>query len=77
MSLTRQELKSEAMKLAPADREALAEELLLSIDNTSREAIDAAWLAEVHRRDEAFEAGKAVATPVADVIARLQRKAQA
>jgi putative addiction module component (TIGR02574 family) len=77
MSLTRQELKSEAMKLAPEDREALAEELLLSIDNTSREAIDAAWLAEVHRRDEAFEAGKSAASPVADVVARLQHKARA
>lgn len=46
-----------AFELDPSDRESLAEELLLSIGNADRDAIDAAWLAEAHRRDAAFAKG--------------------
>ena len=77
MSLTRQELKISAMKLAPAEREALAEELLLSIDETDRDVIDAAWLLETRRRDAAFQAGTTSAKSVDDVVGRLQGKSRA
>jgi putative addiction module component (TIGR02574 family) len=75
MSFTKDQLKTEAMKLKPAEREALAEELLQSIDATDADAIDAAWLAEVERRDAEFQTGKAVGIPVEDVLARLRAKA--
>ena len=58
MTLTKEQLKSAALQLDPAEREALAEELLLSIDGADREEIDAAWLAEARRRDADFRAGK-------------------
>jgi len=65
------------MKLHPAEREALAEELLLSIDGESREEIDAAWLAEAHRREEALQAGATTVKSVDEVIARLKNKGRA
>ena len=60
---------------APAEREELAEELLLSIDGAQREEIDAAWLAESRRRDVAFVAGETSANPAHEVIDRLVKKA--
>jgi putative addiction module component (TIGR02574 family) len=74
MAMTRQQIKSAALKLAPSEREALAEELLLSIADSERKAIDAEWLAEVHRRDEAFKRGKTGAKPVEMVIERLKSR---
>jgi putative addiction module component (TIGR02574 family) len=76
MTLTRDQIKSAALKLAPAEREALAEELLLSIDDTDRQSIDAAWLAEAHRRDADFLAGNTGAKPVDEVIDHLLGKAR-
>ncbi len=71
MSLTKEQIKSAALELAPAEREALAEELLLSVTELERDAVDAAWLAEAKRRDAAFRRGETGAKPVEDVIARL------
>jgi putative addiction module component (TIGR02574 family) len=76
MSLTRAQLKSEAMKLDAIERETLAEELLLSIDDVGRAEIDAAWLDEVRNRASAFQSGTVTAKPVDDVIARLKAKTQ-
>jgi len=73
--LTVEQIKSAALRLEPADREALAEELLLSIQSTDREEIDTAWLTEVRQRDAAFCAGTTAAKPVNEVIDRLKKKA--
>jgi len=74
MMLTREQIKSAALQLAPADREALAEELLLSIGESDRQAIEAAWVAEAHRRDADFRAGRTGAKPAGQVIDRLLTK---
>jgi len=74
MTMTKDQVKSAALQLDPSEREALAEELLLSIDGTERSAIDAAWLDEARRRDEAFRSGRTSAKSVDDVIARLTNK---
>jgi putative addiction module component (TIGR02574 family) len=75
MTVTRDEIKSAALQLTPSEREALAEELLLSIGDADRQAIDSAWLAEIHRREAAFLAGKTGAKPADQVIDRLKAKA--
>jgi putative addiction module component (TIGR02574 family) len=77
MTLTKEQIKTAALQLAPAEREALAEELLLSIGETDRQAIDSAWLAEAHRRDADFRAGRTGAKPADQVIDRLLGKARA
>lgn len=68
------QIMTQAMKLDPCDRETLAEELLLSIQESDRAQIDAAWLSEAHRRDAAFCAGQTSAKPVDAVIQRLLNK---
>jgi putative addiction module component (TIGR02574 family) len=70
--MTRQELTREALKLPPEEREAFAQELLLSIDDAACDAIDAAWLEEAHRRGAAHAAGKVPAKGIDEVILRLQ-----
>lgn len=55
--MTREQIRSAAMELDPAEREVLAEELLLSLPDADRDAVDAAWLAEARRRDAAFALG--------------------
>jgi putative addiction module component (TIGR02574 family) len=74
MSLTKEQIRSAALELDPAEREALAEELLLSIDSAQRDAIDAAWIAEVRRRDERYRTGNSAAKPVDEVISRLRAR---
>jgi hypothetical protein len=71
MSLTKEQIKTAALELGPAEREALAEELLLSVTEAEREAVDAAWLAEAKRRDAAYIRGEVGGKRVEDVIARL------
>jgi hypothetical protein len=75
MTLTKSQIKAAALELDPAEREALAEELLLSLSDGEREAIDAAWLVEARRRDADFAAGSVAAKPVDEVIDRLTRRA--
>jgi len=76
MLMTKDQVKSAAMQLDPGDREALAEELLLSIDQQQSNELDAAWLAEVQRRDALFLAGGNAPKSVDEVIDRLLSKAR-
>jgi hypothetical protein len=76
MSLTKQQIKDAALQLDPTEREALAEELLMSISEADGKSIDAAWLEEVKRRDAVFISGRGAAKPVDDVIIRLRDSAQ-
>ena len=75
MPLTKDQIKDEALRLAPAEREALADELLLSIGDQERDEIDEAWLALARTREQAFQQGDAIAKPVVEVLERLRRKA--
>jgi putative addiction module component (TIGR02574 family) len=73
--MTREQIKAAALELDPVEREVLAEELLLSIDEKQREAIDEAWLIEARRRDAEFRDGKIGAQPVEEVVERIARRA--
>jgi hypothetical protein len=75
MTLTKEQIRTAAMELDAVEREALAEELLLSISGEDRASVDAAWLAEVQRRDNAFRSRQTPAKPVDEVIDRLMKKA--
>jgi hypothetical protein len=72
MALTKQQIKAAALQLNPIEREALAEELLMSISDADSRSIDAAWLEEVKRRDASFVQTRGTAKAVDDVIARLR-----
>lgn len=76
MPMTKDQLLAEAMALDPAEREALAEELLRTIDGDQAD-IDAAWLEECRRRMEAVDRGEIGTVPVdqvmRDLFERLKR----
>lgn len=72
--MTRQEILSQALTLDPDEREALAEELLLSLPPSERDAIDAAWAEEIERRIESLEKGESKTVPLEDVLRRLEGK---
>jgi putative addiction module component (TIGR02574 family) len=74
MSPTATKLLAEVLKLDPSEREALAEEALRSLSPFDQQSIDAAWLAEVLRRDSALKSGMITAAPLADVVARFAAK---
>lgn len=76
MPMTREQIFAEAMSLDPRDRQELADDLLVSLSDAEREAIDAAWLAEARRREEAFARGEMSTSPVDEVIARIQTKSR-
>jgi putative addiction module component (TIGR02574 family) len=72
MSRSVAELKHEALDLEQHERAELVEALLSSLDRT--EEIDRAWRVEVHRRYEAFRAGKIRALEHDEVVARFQAR---
>lgn len=70
--MTKDQVRAEALALDPKERETLAEELWLSlIDDSDRDEIDAAWLAEVRRREETAQRDRTLGLPVDEVIARV------
>jgi Putative addiction module component len=75
--MTLKQIKQAALELEPAQREALAEELMLSVSESERDAIDAAWLAEAHKRDASYASGKTRGKPVTEVIDRHRRRTRA
>ena len=68
MSSQLEMLEAQALKLSPEERMKLADRLIASVfeDND----IEEAWTAEVERRIEEIEGGRAQTVPAADAIAR-------
>ncbi len=74
MAMTKDELLAEAMALEPQEREEVADALLTSLIGANHAEIDAAWLAESHRRDEAYKRGEVGASTVDEVIDRVRSR---
>ena len=71
MPMTREQILNEAMALEPHEREALAEQLLQTV-NGDRAAIDAAWVDECRLRMEAVDRGELPVVPGDDVMRNLR-----
>lgn len=65
---------TEALKLDPEDRIEVAQQLLASLDNLSEGEIEALWLAEAERRDEALDKGELKSIPAEEVFANLRSR---
>lgn len=65
-----EELRTEALKLAPESRAHLARELLASLDVMSDAEIESLWVNEAIRRDDELNEGTARAYPAEEVLAR-------
>jgi putative addiction module component (TIGR02574 family) len=53
-----QTLEKEALRLSAEDRAALAQRLLLSLDDLPPGELDEAWLSEAHRRARQLDRGE-------------------
>jgi putative addiction module component (TIGR02574 family) len=73
MALTLNEIEAEAMKLSEEERARLFSSLLLSFEESSRDAeIAQAWAEEAARRDEAMESGEEPGIPAEEVFRKLR-----
>jgi len=73
MSSQLETVQAQALQLSPEERAQLADRLLASLFE-DREVEDA-WAAEVERRIEEIESGRARLVPAADAIARARAHA--
>jgi len=64
--MTTEQIEQELMKLPVADRARLAERLISSLDADSE--VEAAWIAEVRRRDEEMQSGAVETIPLEDAL---------
>jgi len=71
MTMSTEQLRKDALALPPAERAALAEELLSSLDRPDPR-IDALWAQEAEDRLAAFEASEMDAVPAEDVFKELE-----
>ena len=72
--MTIDELKAEALRLAPESRADLARELLASLDSLSDSEIERLWLDEADRRLAQLDRGAASADPSDVVLARVRAR---
>ena len=68
MSIQLEIVEAQALKLSPEERGQLADRLITSLFEDHE--IEDAWAAEVERRIEEIESGRAKLIPAADSIAR-------
>jgi putative addiction module component (TIGR02574 family) len=65
--MDKKELIAEAVKLSPAERFAVIDELLHSLDRQDPD-LDRIWIEEAERRLQAYREGKVKGIPVSDVV---------
>ena len=64
--MTTEQVEQELLKLPLAERARLAERLIASLDEDAE--IEAAWIAEVRRRDEEMVSGAVEGIPLEDAL---------
>ncbi|MGD2047495.1 MAG: addiction module protein [Gemmatimonadota bacterium] len=70
--MTTDQIEQELLKLPAADRARLAERLIASLDEDAE--VEAAWIAEVRRRDEELRSGAVHGIPVEDALATIRTR---
>lgn len=71
MTAITEKIIKDALELPPVDRAELIERLFQSFDVSRDARIDAAWATEFESRMDAYKDGKIGASPVEDVMARI------
>ena len=74
MSMTREEILAEALKLPAEEQEQLADAVWRVAHGSKPEEIEAEWAAEITRRLDAIERGESSSKLSDDVVARLRNK---
>jgi alpha-beta hydrolase superfamily lysophospholipase len=76
--MSREELLAQLLRLPREDRAHLAQELLVSLEETDDDAVAAAWATELERRSREMAEGAVEAvewsTARSDILAELERR---
>jgi putative addiction module component (TIGR02574 family) len=70
--MTTDQIEQELLKLPAADRARLAERLIASLDEDAE--VEAAWKAEVRRRDTELQSGAVQGIPVEDALTTIRTR---
>lgn len=70
--MTTEQIEVELMKLPLEERARIAERLVASLDEDAE--IEAAWIAEVRRRDEELVSGAVKAIPLEDALTSIRTR---
>ncbi len=70
--MTTEQIEQELLKLPLAERARLAERLIASLDEDAE--IEAAWIAEVQRRDEEMVSGAVEGIPLEDALSTVRSR---
>ena len=74
MTKIAEQIQSEALQLAPADRAELVRSLLLSFDEQEGADAEGAWDVELVRRMDRIESGTDNGRPAEDVLSEIRAK---
>jgi len=74
MTAIAKKICAKALQLSESDRAELAYTLILSLDSESDADAESAWGAELTRRLEEIESGKAAGVPVGEMFAAIKEK---
>jgi len=74
MSMTREQILAEAIKLPPEEQEQLADAVWRVSHGATRGEIEAEWAAEINRRLGAVARGEGTSKLSDDVVERLRNK---
>lgn len=74
MSAVLEKLEHDVLELPQEERAFLADRLLSSLGGGALSDVDAAWVAEVEKRHEAFAAGRWQPSPAAEVFAEADKR---
>jgi hypothetical protein len=69
-------IREQAMKLAPQERQLLAEKLELSLLGLTQKELERAWAEVADTRYKEYKAGKSSVRSVSDVVADARTKAK-
>ncbi len=71
--MSKEQITEQALLLPPEERERLAELLFLTLDHTSSEEIEQAWIEEAEKRLDKFHAGEIQSVDGPTVIEQIKR----
>ncbi|MDZ7780364.1 MAG: addiction module protein [Gemmatimonadota bacterium] len=70
--MTTDQIEQELLQLPTAERARLAERLIASLDEDAE--IEAAWIAEVRRRDQEIQSGAVETIPLEDALTSIRER---
>ncbi len=69
-----EKIMQDALEFSPVERVELIERLFQSFDAPHKTKVDAAWATKFESRLDAYKEGKIQASPVEDVMKRINRR---